>query len=289
MNIKKCKLEYLIFSKEGYISKFGNSCHNTKRSKTIDLDQFLKHVVKFSGEKTPTLDAVSAITLSTWITQLLSSYSASSVKRKIATLKHFFNVLQREFNYRCPLDKFPTVSATPPMIARVTREQLAEARHKLSGRDYRSLRDRAMFEVTLGTGLRAHEVMSLTLEQIDFTKCIFTMVKRKGKKIKDQPFPHQITHYLRDYLKVRKTYATDSKLWLHPTGNHVAYSYLQRLMRKHGFNAHQLRHESAKRVYEASDLMTTRDFLGHSSAVTTERYLEREQNYINDKVNKAYF
>ena len=61
-----------------------------------------------------------------------------------------------------------------------------------------------MLETLLASGLRASELCSLTNSQVNFDSCKFEKVVRKGRKVQDVYFPHQLQHWLRPYLLKRK-------------------------------------------------------------------------------------
>lgn len=291
IDISQNKLEFLLFSNNGYIAychKLGRYSHHTIRNKVIDLNQFLDFVTKINPS--PTLSAVTAEVLLIYITSLSENYSPASMARKIATLKTFLNLLQKNYSFRCPLKKWPNVAVTPPIIPRISSNDLLTARERLGGKDFKSLRGLTMLEILIGTSLRAEEVLSLTVSKVDFNHFVFKNVTLKGGKVANIPFPEQIACLLREWLEIRKQYSKDNFLFIHKNGKRISYSLLKRLMRFLGFNAHRLRHEGAKRFYETSnnDIIATMRFLHHSSAKTTARYLEREMNFINQTVNKAY-
>ena len=291
LEIGSTKLQFAFFGQDGYLHKcikYGAYSQHSIRAKRIDLTLFLDFVMKTNPK--PTLNAITAEVLLTYVTHLSLNYSPASIVRRIATVRHFFSTTQREYNHPCPLTKWPRVYVSAPPIERISEIRLRQIREELSGHDYRSLMESAMFETILHSGLRASEVISLQTHCINFSASKFERVLRKGKKIQDVYFAEQLTHYLRPYLAERARLGIKSKLlFCYESGKKVNYEALKRLMQKVGYQAHLGRHEFVSTVYEkTNDLAFTCNRAGHSDPKTTMRYIHRETNTINDKLNGAF-
>lgn len=136
--IGKTKLEYAFFGLGGYLDrcqKSGGYSKNTIRAKRVDLFLFLDFVMKTNP--TPTLNAVTAEVLLMWIAHISSNCSPATTRRRMNTLKHFWNVLQKEYQHPAPLTKWPSVNVTPPRIPRIDAVRLKQVRDELRGRDFK--------------------------------------------------------------------------------------------------------------------------------------------------------
>lgn len=147
-----------------------------------------------------------------------------------------------------------------------------------------------MLETLLASGLRASELCSLTNSQVNFDSCKFEKVVRKGRKVQDVYFPHQLQHWFRPYLLKRKELGiVSNKLFCYEDARPVNYSALKRFMQRLGINAHRLRHEFGSTVYEkTNDIVFTCNRLGHSDVKTTLGYIHREINTVTQKLDVVF-
>jgi integrase/recombinase XerD len=158
-----------------------------------------------------------------------------------------------------------------------------------------ALRDRAMIEMAYDCGLRASEVCSLRMSDIDETGGIM-YVKGKGMHVRIVPYVGALRQVVRSYLDESRTLLlgyrkgasggdekdTDA-LFLSSRGERLLRSELWRVLQRRGIAAgiprdrlhpHALRHSFATHLHRRGmDLRTLQELLGHSSIATTEKYI----------------
>jgi len=155
---------------------------------------------------------------------------------------------------------------------------------------FRTIRNRAILFVLYGCGLRSAELRHLKLSDIDWDKIIVT-----GK------WWHQRTVFivpavriaLDQYLSIRWDddceYVFVNRKWK-SLRNHLSHSWLRTIIHTCGkkawiwsIHAHQFRHGFAIRLLEqGTDLRTIQKLLGHSSLLTTMRYLSISEQQLHD-------
>lgn len=149
------------------------------------------------------------------------------------------------------------------------------------------LRDRALLELAYGCGLRASELCSLRLGDLDATAGVLR-TRGKGDKERQIPYLGEVRQILERYVDEarpalsRKNPIEPRELFLSRTGRPLERSELWRIVRKRGTAAgisktrlhpHALRHSFASHLLRRGmDLRTLQELLGHASINTTQKY-----------------
>jgi site-specific recombinase XerD len=140
--------------------------------------------------------------------------------------------------------------------------------------------ERLILQTTYACGLRASEVLSLRVGDIDSSRMLLWVRQGKGNKDRGVPLSPALLEALRaHWQRLRPT------TWLfpgHTPSGRRSLGALQRLIRRAvvaaGFtkkvSLHTLRHSYATHLLEAGvDLLTIQRLLGHRDMQTTARYL----------------
>lgn len=155
--------------------------------------------------------------------------------------------------------------------------------------------ERMVFELLLGTGLRASELCALTIRDIDLNKRQVDVRRGKGCKQRSVQISEELAEQLREYLKKHRYFAGRcDPVFLNKRWERLKYTDLRYRFRKLGkkcdiltLHPHALRHTFATILYNSSgDLKFVREQLGHNSMDTTAIYAkispERRLQYMND-------
>jgi integrase/recombinase XerD len=188
--------------------------------------------------------------------------------------------------YRDVLNWDQTHFSIPPRVGRTLRPQvlsLQEVQRLLEAAD--SLRDRALLMTTYSAGLRVSEVVRLKPTDIESDRMLIRVQQAKGSKDRYTMLAERALTELRQYWR-----AYHPRQWLFAGGDHtgpISISAAQRIYGKtrtaagisHGRGIHSLRHAFATHLLEAGvDVMTIRQWMGHSSLRTTAGYLQVASN-----------
>jgi len=169
---------------------------------------------------------------------------------------------------------------------------------ELDGDDFMARRDRALLELIYSSGLRLAEVVSLNVQDIDWTEAMLR-VTGKGSKMRDLPVGSQALAALKHWLPERKLYTQPDEHALFTTqrGSRISHRAvqmrLQQLSVKQGMDnpvhPHMLRHSFASHMLESSgDLRLVQELLGHANISTTQIYTHLDFQHLAKVYDQAH-
>jgi integrase/recombinase XerC len=147
-------------------------------------------------------------------------------------------------------------------------------------------RDRAIAELAWGTGLRASELRSLDLADVDMGAASVRALGKGGKE-RLAPMSDGASVALASWVRQRPHVRCKGRrqdpeaLFLNRLGERLSVRGIDRVVRGRARRAglprpvspHQLRHSFATHLLDAgADLRSIQELLGHSSLSTTQRY-----------------
>ena len=161
----------------------------------------------------------------------------------------------------------------------------------------RGKREKAMFYLLFGTGVRLGEAYSLKVQDIhpDTIK-----VRGKGQKVREIYLPPETYDAIRAYQDVRVQPGSredQQYLWTTKAGKRMSYPYFRKLcsdislMAGIKFHPHMARHTYATELLKAGvSVMFVSQLLGHENLATTALYLHPSQeDAINHVKNIKFF
>jgi len=261
---------------------------NTVSAYVRDLEQYDAFLVargKRSGSSVSVEEVESYVSERAW--------AASTVARKIASLRAFHEFLRR----RGHTEENPALQIRPPRRTRPLPDVLTvpEVEALLGaprGEDPATVRDRAMLELAYATGLRVSELVGLTLEEVDLEE---DLVRCFGKRSRERivPFGGKAKKALQRYLDAARAHflrdRSERGLFLTRLGRRFTrmgyWKLLERYRQSAGIarpiSPHTLRHSCATHLLEGGcDLRVVQEFLGHRSIETTRIYTHLDRNYL---------
>ncbi|MBN8869289.1 MAG: tyrosine recombinase [Solirubrobacterales bacterium] len=219
----------------------------------------------------------------------------ATVARKLAAIRGFYGFLLRTGRVgQNPADlvSAPRRKAKLPQV--LTAEQMSSLLDAVPSGSPLEIRDRAMFELAYSCGLRSEEVLTLTIDSIDFDDEL-VRVLGKGSKHRLVPVGEPARRAVELYLsKSRPGLVVDpaeQTLFLSRNGRPLSASDLTRRlairMREAaaagGVSPHALRHSFATHLLEGgADLRTIQELLGHASISTTQVYTHLDAARLRD-------
>lgn len=264
---------------------------NTVRAYRTDL----VHWRAFCDEHKKTFFPVESALLSRYLLRLSADGMSSATRmRRAATLSAFSKYLI----YDALVESIPGLSPLPKVEKTLPRvmtegevERLLDSCSESEGselRKARALRDRTIIEMVYDCGLRASEVCSVKLQDINETGGVI-YIKGKGSKERLVPYVGTLRKTVGKYLGEARTLlleqgntADSGYLFLSTRGAQMSRNGLWRIVRKRGRTAgiaasrlhpHILRHSFATHLQRRGmNLRTLQELLGHSSIATTEKY-----------------
>lgn len=216
--------------------------------------------------------------------------SRRTIQRRLAALRHYYSFLQDK---RYIKDN-PFLTVVAPKASKALPRVLYEEEMRMiilaneKRTDYLRDRDQLIIELMFATGLRASEVVNLTLQSLNINER-FLVVLGKGRKERMVPFTERVQVLLRNYinglrkelLAKRKSSQPTNILLLNAQGNQLTIQGLRYILlsveKKTGeyvnLHPHLLRHSFATYLLEkGADLRVIQELLGHESINTTQIY-----------------
>jgi len=147
------------------------------------------------------LTEADSMLLSEWIHHLSrSGRKASTIARKISSIRSFFSWLQETGQIHCnPASRLRTPLGTRRMPHALTVESVASMIEVWKGDSALSARNRALMETVYGSGLREGELISLTVDRLNLDD---KWVRPLGKGAKERmvPMSEPSVHWLGIYI-----------------------------------------------------------------------------------------
>ncbi len=177
-----------------------NVSQHTLRNYSSDLEQFRDHLAKIGALKIK-VSEIDHLTIREWMAALHSlNKKKTSIARKLASLRTFFQFLVREG----VLETNPAKLVATPQIERKlpTHLSMEDAVRFIETPDLNTdlgKRDRAILEFLYATGVRVGELVNLNLKDIDFREKL-VRVTGKRKKQRILPFGEPALQALMFYL-----------------------------------------------------------------------------------------
>lgn len=162
------------------------------------------------------------------------------------------------------------------------------------------VRDRSIFELMYGTGMRVGEVSKLNVEDVDFSANEIMIKQSKGRKDRIVPLGLVAKSYLEKWVKTYRSFFLkeltkdqeafflsdrNQRLNTHSIGHRLKH-YLEHCgITKEGVTPHSFRHSCATHLLQnGADIIFVAELLGHESLMTTQVYT----THIVDGLKKTH-
>jgi len=219
----------------------------------------------------------------------------TSVARALAAVRSLYRWLAQEGI----VDQNPAVLvATPKLAQKLPRVPTIEEMNSVIQGDLHAVaafpeRDRLIFELLYGCGIRNSELIGMNIDDIHYAANAI-LVRGKGKKERYVPFGDAANSALAGYLPTRQKLLADRKkttaaLLLNLRGTRLTTRSVGRIVKKiaiqRGLSSdvhpHTLRHAfGAHMLEEGADLRAIQEMLGHERLSTTQRYTQLSMKHI---------
>ena len=283
-----------------------NLSPHTLRNYASDLEQFKVHLFGVENRTDVPLDEIDRLTIREWMASLHGDHKKTSVARKLASLRTFFQFLIREGK----LESNPAKQVATPRVERKLPNHLSieDAVRFIETPDVATdlgRRDRAIIEFLYATGIRVGELVGINIADVDFRE---KMVRVTGKRKKQRivPFGEPALQAVMLYMEETRTLflnecpAADrdpQALFLHRRGGRITTRSVGRLIDKyiklcsdiHDISPHSLRHTFATHLLDqGADLRDIQELLGHARLTTTQIYTQISMEKMIEVYDKAH-
>lgn len=267
-----------------------------------DLDQFSKFLKETYDDSA--IESADYGTVRSWIISLVDiEIQASSVNRKIASLKAFYKFLMRQqVITKNPMQKIralKTQKRLPSFVNESEMVKVLDNNDKLQNPEsLENWRNKLILELFYATGIRLSELIQLKENRVNIHD---RTIKVLGKRNKERviPFPASIVPIIEGYRSVRnrEVEMKDHGLLLVTDAGKPCYPMMvYRVVTHHLKNTgsektspHVLRHSYATHLLnKGAEINAVKDLLGHSSLAATQVYTHNSMEKIKKAFDQAH-
>ena len=229
--------------------------------------------------------------------------SKVSVARALAALRSLYKWLAREGIVQQNPAK---LVATPKMPKKLPRVPTLEEMNGLLDSDLPEQaafpeRDRAIFELLYGCGLRNSELVGIELEDIQAANGVI-LVRGKGKKQRYVPLEGKAAEALQAYSEARRkvlaeTRKSTRRLLINRRGGPLTTRSVARIVKQIAvarglppdIHPHTLRHAFGTHMLaEGADLRAIQELLGHERLSTTQKYTQLSIKQVTEVYDRTH-
>jgi integrase/recombinase XerC len=269
-----------------------NYSSKTLRAYGDDLTQFLEWVQKNRVDwDTPTRLTRADIE---GFMQYLAAQRMSGVTRvrKLAAIRKFFAFMAEN----------KIVAGNPANTVKGARREEKEP-NILYKEQYKALlyeasdniRDYAIIQTFLQTGIRLSELVNLRVDDVDFEHRILTVRQGKGKKDRQIPLVDEAVKALRNYVRYRNTeFIEDDEIFFLAkngtslnvsTVKYIVAKYVKKAGIRKKVSVHTLRHTfEAHKADKHMSLATLQELMGHKKKETTLKYIHLAKTNLRQEM-----
>lgn len=279
MNIRKEIKPYLEFCE--YRKELDQK---TLKAYRIDLRQYFEFFDCENPEKNE---------IEKYITDLHKKYKQKTVKRKLASVKAFYNYLEeeeliQESPFRRIKVRFKETTILPRIIPREEIERLLNHMYGCSKKEgdqgYKYwLRDIAVVETFFATGARVYEISNIRADAINLNSGLIRIMGKGGRERYVQIGEKSVIEMLRKYYhKNKEAIKKCGYFFVNRRGERFSEQSMRLMMKKYtkssgierNITPHMFRHSFATYLIEEGvDISCVQQILGHSSIKTTQIYI----------------
>ena len=267
-----------------------NASAHTIKAYAGDLSVFAEYI------GAPGLREIDHVTIRGFLSHLYENgLSKTSVARALAAVRSLYRWLAQEG----VVEHNPAaLVATPKLPKKLPRVPTMEEMNSVLDGAMPEVaafpeRDRLMFELLYGCGIRNSELVGINLDDIR-PAAEALLVRGKGKKERYVPFGDAVKLALAGYLGIRQKILADSRkntpaLLINQRGGRLTTRSVGRIVKKIAVakglspdvHPHTLRHAFGTHMLEeGADLRAIQEMLGHERLSTTQRYTQLSMKHL---------
>lgn len=238
-----------------------------------------------------------------FVSSLHGTYDPKSIRRKISSVKSFYDYLLEESLVReNPFENvdLPKVKKSLPKF--IYEDEMDSFLSKIDDSTPLGKRNRVIFELLYGCGLRVSELTGIKINDIDYVKKEI-LIHGKGSKDRIVPVHDLGISMLKNYIKdsrIELALKHDEKtdmLLLNYKGMPLTSRGVRKILNKElekqastmNLTPHSFRHSFATHLLNRGvDLRVVQELLGHVSLSTTQIYTKVSKEKLQDEYLKAH-
>jgi len=284
-----------------------NVSQHTLRNYSSDLEQFRDYLLVKGKVSDIPVSEIDHLTIREWMASLHADHKKTSVARKLASLRTFFQFLVREgVQENNPAKLVATPKVERKLPTHLSAEDTIRFIETPDLNTDLGRRDRAILEFLYATGMRVGELVGLNLKDINFReKLVRVTGKRKKQRILffGDPALQSLMFYLNE---TRPTFLNncppterdEQAVFLNYQGTRITTRSVGRLVDKYiklcteinrDISPHSLRHSFATHLLDQGmDLRQIQELLGHVRISTTQIYTQKKKKKLIEVYDKSH-
>lgn len=283
-----------------YLESERNYSFNTVKAYMKDLlyfKKFLEEKYRFND-----LLKVDQYHLRAYIANLYGAkVTKTTILRKLSTFRRFYKylIVQGIIDYN-PVNAIISPKRPKHLPHFFNVEEITHVIESIEVIDIKSARNKAIFELFYGTGMRISELTGLRHKNVDF---LSDLVRVFGKGSKERIIP--LGSYAKEALRIYYEYKKEKSLpaddndfiFYNLKGGKISVrgirlivdEYLKKMALKQGRSPHSLRHSFATHLLNGgADLKIVQELLGHVSLSTTQIYTHLSTARLKEVYKKSH-
>lgn len=269
----------------------------------------LRHFLDFAWEqmdllgKTPCLDEIDKYLVRDYLAFLTrEGFARSTLARKLASIRGFSQFLYRNDligqDFAMSLQTPKQAKSIPEIL---TMDEIHSFfSHSIPGQSPAlQARNRAIFEVLYGAGIRLSELVGLTVQDLDMANG-YMRVLGKGSKERIVPLGEYALESVQEYYqhyRPQLVQEDESALFVNSRGKrlsprgvqYILDQYTLQLQIHKNISPHTFRHTFATHLLDhGADLRSIQELLGHSSLSTTQIYTKVSTSHLKSVYNRTH-
>lgn len=271
---------------------------NTLEAYSRDLNRYVGFM---EGRGTSGIKSITSNDVIAFLGNLRNNgLTPNSVNRTLAALRGFYKYLIREkvleSNPIAHIELAKVWMRLPDTLSRNEMDQLLE---QATVESPLGMRDRAMLELMYATGIRVSELISISMNSINW-QVGFLIVIGKGNKERIVPVGQSALNYITRYISEGRPkllkHTMTNVLFVNRSGRGLTRQGFWKIVKKyatkagleHKVHPHTFRHSFATHLLEGgADLRSVQVMLGHTDISTTQIYTHVTGERLKD-IHKKY-
>lgn len=290
----------IILKYRDYIQNEKNYSENTVTAYINDIESLTAFL---SNEDLGQLDFITHRIAKFYVASLYGQYDPKSIRRKISSIRTLYDYLvEEEILKENPFENvdLPKVQKSLPKF--IYEDEMMGFLNHIDGSTSLGMRNKVIFELLYGCGLRVSELTHIKLSDIDYVNKEI-LIHGKGSVDRIVPVHSLALEMIKSYLKVArielaiKNEDKSNILLLNYRGGPLSARGVRIILDKElekqastmNLSPHAFRHSYATHLLNRGvDLRIVQELLGHVSLSTTQIYTKVSKEKLQDEYLKAH-
>ena len=289
---------------EKQLKQFFEFLENEKKASNNTLQSYKRDIKQYENyleQKQKKYNEITTKEMKEYIEHLKEiGKKPSTISRNIASIRSFYQYeVKNKIMREDPTEgiQSPKVEKRVPSI--LTSNEVSLLLEQPQATDLKGIRDKAMLEFAYATGMRVTEIISLNVEDVNLEEGY--VVCKNGNKQRTIPLGNIALKALREYVTSARNILIKKDetkaLFVNINGNRLTRQGFWKIIKYYKEQAHiskditphVLRHSFATHLLQnGADLKSIQAMLGHSDILSTQVYMQFQDDSLKDIYRKAH-